>query len=300
MVEQQETSTSVSVAIPGYCIFECIGQGGMGAVYRAMQLSLGRMVAIKVLHATAGSETLPAFQRESRLMAALSHPNIVAIHDTGRADDHSYLVTELIDGTSLRAAMTGEAWPLQRALPVLDGIAAALSYIHAQGILHLDLKPENVLCPATGGVKIADFGLALAQVDAEQLAERGLAQGSIDYCAPEQRHGLKTDPRSDLFSYAVMSYEVLTGQLPARTFDPPSRLNPKVPHAADAVFQKGLARKPHERYETVAEFHHALRAALTSRGSRRAQVAILSAILAIILAGLGKAWLDNVELFTWQ
>ena len=117
------------------------------------------------------------------------------------------------------AMRPGQAWPLGRALPVLVGVAAALSYIHGQGILHLDLKPENVLCPE-GGVKIADFGLALAQADARQLAERGLAQGTIDYCAPEQRHGLKTDPRSDLFSFAVVAFELLTGQVPARTFQP--------------------------------------------------------------------------------
>lgn len=277
-MSQNLTAPDTALAIPGYEVLERIGQGGMGTVYRAMQLSLNRPVAIKVLHLAGDGESAPAFQRESHLMASLSHPNIVAIHDSGRVGEHSYLVTELVLGKPLRVAMIpGQPWPVRRVLPVLDAIARALSYIHGKGVLHLDLKPENVLCPLNGEIKITDFGLALSEVDARQLAEKGLAQGTVDYCAPEQRHGLKTDPRSDLFSFAVIAYELLTGRVPGRVSQPPSQVSAKLPKAVDEVFRRALARKAHERYDTVYEFHSELSKALIHRPWTISQVAMLAA-----------------------
>jgi serine/threonine-protein kinase len=112
----------------------------------------------------------------------------------------------------------GRAWRAAQTLPVLDAIARALAYIHAQGILHLDLKPENVLCSKAGAIKVTDFGLALEQVDARTLSVLGLEQGTLDYCSPEQRHGLPFDQRSDVFSLATLAYELLTGRLPGRMY----------------------------------------------------------------------------------
>ncbi len=277
-------------AIPGYDLLEPIGEGGMGIVYRARQHQPARTVAIKFLTPLPTHQmSLQAFERESRLMAALHHPNVVTIFDCGQIASRHYLVMEYVNGPSLRQLMeAGKPWPVPVALPVLDAIAGALAYIHQQGILHLDLKPENVLL-ASGGrqspvdtdssknatptgaspssladpsVKITDFGVALRRVDARTLSELGLAQGTIDYCSPEQRYGLPIDPRSDLFSLAILAYELLTGFLPGRVFASACARNPQLPAGMDAVLRRGLARDPDERYATVEEFHRDLLGAL--------------------------------------
>src|SRR5262249_31342867 len=160
-------------------------------------------------------------------------------------DDRKYLVMEFVAGQSLRDRMPpGQPWKLGDALPVLDAIAQALAYIHGQGILHLDLKPENVLCTEQGQVKITDFGLSAPAQDAQTLAEGRQYQGTIDYCAPEQRFGLALDARCDVFSLATVAYEMLTGRLPGRVYFPASRRNPLLPPAIDEVLRRGLARDP--------------------------------------------------------
>src|SRR5262249_28726407 len=145
----------------------------------------------------------------------------------GQIDGRYFLVMEYVSGPPLRSLMKpGQPWPVAQVAPLLDRIAQALSYIHDQGILHLDLKPENVLCVGDGHVKITDFGLALRRVDAWTLSDLGVVQGTIDYCSPEQRYGLPIDQRSDLFSLAVLAYELLTGTIPGRVYFPASERNP--------------------------------------------------------------------------
>lgn len=261
-------------AIPGYDLLEPIGEGGMGIVYRARQHQPPRTVAVKFLAPLPTHQlTLQAFERESRLMAALNHPNVVPIYDCGQIAGRHFLVMEYVAGPSLRALMEPDRpWPIAQAAPLLDAIAEALEYIHQQGILHLDLKPENVLLAGvrrqasdgsllTPVPKITDFGVALRRVDARTLSELGLAQGTIDYCSPEQRYGLPIDPRSDLFSLAILAYELLTGRLPGRVFASACARNPELPAAVDDVLRRGLARDPDERFATVAEFHRELGAA---------------------------------------
>jgi len=254
-------------SLPGFRLEEVLGRGGKGTVFRATQIEKKRAVAIKFLSTDVGGPlAIDAFQRESRLMAALSHPNIVTVYACGQQDGVHYIVMEYVSGPSLRAILRpGEAWPIAHAAAVLDGIGQALEYIHGEGALHLDLKPENVLCPAPGQVKITDFGLAVRSVDVRALSALGLAQGTIDYCSPEQRYGLPIDARSDLFSLATMAYELLTGTLPGRVFVPSRRRNPNLPARVDDVLQMALARDPDDRYASVEPFRRDLADALRSQ-----------------------------------
>jgi serine/threonine protein kinase len=276
-------------AMAGYALHDKIGEGGMGQVHRATQLSLGRTVAIKFLNPLSpeiGERAL--FHRESRLMAALAHPHVVTIYDCGQAGGRPYLVMEYVEGATLRSRMVpGQAWSIAEAAPMLDAIAQALSYIHEQGILHLDLKPENVLCTKNGGVKITDFGLAASHVDARTLLDLGFVCGSFDYCSPEQRHGLPLDPRSDVFSLAVMAYELLTGQLPSRVYLAASKINRSLPRAVDEVLRRALERQAEARPASVEEFRCDLFKALDWRrpsAARRQWVSIT--VMGLALSGL--------------
>jgi serine/threonine protein kinase len=281
--------SSTLPALPGFELLEKIGEGGMGDVYRATQLSLQRTVAVKFLRSNEHDPAPPAWQQEAHLMASLVHPNVVTIYDCGEADHRKYLVMEHVRGVSLRARMQpDQPWSVAEALPVLDGIARALSYIHAQGILHLDLKPENVLCTEDGTVKITDFGLSLPSRDAQTLAEGRLYEGTIDYCAPEQRFGLTLDVRCDVFSLATLAYELLTGRQPGRVYVPASERNPRLPRAVDSVLQRGLAREACDRYASVEAFRQGLNGALQRR--RRART-IAWLLAAIAITGVVGGWL---------
>jgi serine/threonine protein kinase len=283
--------------IPGYSLQEKIGDGGMGAIYRAVQLSLQRPVAIKFLSFPVTMTPVHAFQRESRLMASLTHPNIVAIHDCGQIQGQYYLVLEYVDGYTLRSRMQpGRPWPRDKAQRCLRAIADALTYIHSRGILHLDLKPENVLCTADDAVKITDFGLAITRIDARTRAELGLAQGTLDYCAPEQRFGLSVDPRTDLFALATLAYELLTGYQPGRVYRPASERNRALSPAVDEVLRRGLARDRDERYASVNEFRDSLEQALAQsprRGWLWPTLAAALAVLVLLALLLAGAWLGD-------
>jgi hypothetical protein len=287
--EQFSCPVEHPAVMPGYDLLDKIGEGGMGQVHRATQLSLGRTVAIKFLNPPAGEF---AFHRESRLMAALAHPHVVTIYDCGQTEGRNYLVMEYVDGATLRSRMRpGRLWPVAEAAPVLDAVAQALSYIHEQGILHLDLKPENVLCTKNGTVKITDFGLASPHMDARTLSELGLAAGSVDYCSPEQRHGLPLDERSDVYSLAVLAYELLTGRLPGRVYHPACKFNRSLRRAVDDVLRRGMARNPQERPASVQAFRQELLRALGWRksSSRRLLFAGGGVVLGALLAAFCMA-----------
>src|SRR5262245_2944507 len=202
-----------------------IGSGGMGDVYRARDPRLRRDVAIKVLPTGAvDADRLLRFEQEARAAAALSHPNILAVYDIGSHDSSPYIVSELLEGQTLRARLsTGAAVPARKAVEIGVQIARGLAAAHDKGIVHRDLKPENIFLTDDGRVKILDFGLAkLTQPDAAlagvtsmattpPTSEPGLVMGTVGYMAPEQVRALPADQRADIFAFGAVLYEMLSG-----------------------------------------------------------------------------------------
>lgn len=292
------TRPELVLDIPGYEILDKLGEGGMGEVYRARQESLDRVVAIKVLRSFADdarANLAPDAVRESHLMASLNHPNVATIHDFGRVGADSFCVMEWVPGATLRSQMRpGRQWSVHKTMRVVSTVADALTYIHGRGILHLDLKPENVLVRDDGEIKITDFGLSIPHVDAQALSDLGLAKGTIEYSSPEQRHGLPVDERADVFSLATLTYELLTGRLPGRAYIRYSKFNWAVSSAADAVLEKGLQRDPDLRYASVAEFQNDLAVALRQqRYSFVFTLAATFAVVALTLVGIRNYNRDN-------
>lgn len=254
-----------------------IGRGGMGYVYRAVQPSLGRTVAVKTLlpHLVADEEFIERFLREARATAKLSHPGIVTIHDVGEQDGIYYFAMEYLSGRTLDDIVRseGEMAP-ETAVNYVRQIAAALAHAHAVGILHRDVKPSNVMVDDDNRAVLTDFGIARALNDS-RLTRTGTAVGSPDYMSPEQVEGGRQDQRSDLYALGILFYQLLTGQTPYHGETPlavafqhvngpvrsPREANPRVPAQIDAVVRKLLAKKPDDRYDSAG----ALLAALDSQ-----------------------------------
>lgn len=254
--------------LPGYELVEPLGEGGTGVVYRGLRLADEQIVAIKLLHPWAEqSDGFLSWSRESRLMAAVRHPNLVRVFEAGFTDGHAYMVMEYVPGPTLRKLLVpGCPWPPEAVWLLIDAVASALTALHFQGILHLDLKPENILL--VGGsahgeaVKLSDFGLARGQQEGQTPAALDAVQSSMCYSSPEQRHGLPLDVRSDLFSLAVLTYELLTGRLPGRVYVPVRQRQPVLGGLVDPLLEAALARDPAQRPPSVASFRRDLADAL--------------------------------------
>jgi predicted Ser/Thr protein kinase len=239
-------------------ILELIGQGGMGAVYKARQPSLDRLVAVKVLPREAGQD--PAFterfSREARALARLGHPNIVAVYDVGKVGDFYYFVMEYVDGANLRQLLRDGHLTPEQALRIVPQICDALQYAHEEGVVHRDVKPENILLDRKGRVKIADFGLAkLLGRDKGNFTLTGSRQvmGTLYYMAPEQvERPAQVDHRADIYSLGVVFYEMLTGQLPVGRFPMPSE-KAGTDAFLDEVVLRALEREPARRYQHASE-----------------------------------------------
>ena len=267
-----------------YRLVEKIGAGGMGEVWRAVDPRLGREVAVKVLpdDRAQDRDAVARFEREARAVAALSHPGIVALYDVGRESGVSYVVTELLRGTTLRERL--QAGPLTRldALDLALAVARGLAAAHARGLVHRDLKPENVFVTEDGIAKILDFGLARFDPGAggsDELAPTmtqatvvGTILGSPGYMSPEQARGEPADARSDVFSFAAVLYEMLSGRraFPGTTtaevlaavlhHEPPS--TPGIDPTLDLIVRKGLHKDRDARYASARELVHTLEAAM--------------------------------------
>lgn len=248
------TPAELAPLFPQLEIIALIGQGGMGAVYRARQPSLDRVVALKILPPRAGNEAgfAERFMREARALARLSHPGIVAVHDFGRAGDFHYFVMEFVDGVTLRHLLTTARPTPAESLAIVPQICEALQYAHDRGIVHRDIKPENILIDRAGRVKIADFGLAkLIGGEAADWSITGAHDvvGTPHYMAPEQvEQPLAVDHRADIYSLGVVFYQLLTGELPLGKFAPPSR-KVQVDVRLDHVVLRALEKEPELRYQ---------------------------------------------------
>ena len=248
----------LDAALPDYTVEEIIGAGGMGVVYRAAQNNLNREVAIKVMPKELAEDPtfVERFGREAKALAALNHPNIVTVHDTGMVDGICFIVMELVDGASLREVLaTGNLQP-KEALAIVSQLCAALQFAHDTGIVHRDIKPENILLTRDGHVKITDFGLVKLLGDRDlqlTLTNTREAMGSVRYMAPEQLAGAgDADHRADIYSMGVVFYELLTGEVPAGRFDPPSR-SVEIDVRLDEVVMRTLDAKPERRYQQAKE-----------------------------------------------
>ena len=240
-------------------ILELIGRGGMGAVYKARQPSLDRLVALKILPPGVGGDAgfAERFTREARALARLSHPNIVAVYDFGQAAGMPFFVMEYVDGPNLRELERGGKLNPREAMQIIPHICEALQFAHDEGIVHRDIKPENILLDKKGRVKIADFGIAklLGQTTVPDAALTGAGDvvGTLNYMAPEQREKpLTVDHRADIFSLGVVFYELLTGELPIGKFAPPSQVA-RVDVRLDEVVVRALEKEPARRYQHVSE-----------------------------------------------
>ena len=259
-----------------YAVLKKLGEGGRGVVYKARDTVLNRVVAIKMLKSAALSEeAYSRFMREAQVVAKLNHPNIVSIYDIGKEDEKQFFVLEFVDGMSVRELLG--TYPdgrcdMQTVLRVSIDVCSALEYAHSQGVLHRDVKPENILISEEGTAKLMDFGLA-RMLGQPSITQEGIIVGTVAYVAPEIALGKGADVRSDLYSFGAVLYEMVAGKPPFPGEDSvkiifshihdypvsPSRLNPKVPQVLADCIMKLLEKEPGKRYQSAADLLKVLR-----------------------------------------
>jgi serine/threonine protein kinase len=243
-------------------ILELLGQGGMGAVYKARQPKLDRLAAIKILPPEVGDSAFAdRFTREARALARLNHPNIITVYDFGETSGLYYFLMEYVEGASLRQRLQAGKFSVPDVLRIVPQICEALQFAHDEGIVHRDIKPENILLDRRGRVKIADFGIAKILSNKTKdytLTGPWQVMGTLNYMAPEQMDSpLKVDHRADIYSLGVVFYELLTNQIPRGRFAPPSQAAGVDPQL-DPIVLRALASEPAQRYQHVSELRTAV------------------------------------------
>lgn len=266
----------VGQTLGAYRILEQIGRGGMATVFKAYQPALDRYVAIKILPPHLADEPgfAQRFKRDARAVAKLEHPHILAVYDSGRDNDLSYLVMRYVEAGTLKAQM-GHPLDLDRVTDLIGQISEALDYAHEEGIVHRDIKPSNILMDREDWALLSDFGLAKMMEGSQQITETGVGLGTPDYMSPEQGMAERVDQRSDIYSLGVVLYEMLTGRVPYKADTPmavvlkhihdplplPRKINPNIPDAIERVVLKAMAKDPGDRFERARELAEALREA---------------------------------------
>jgi len=274
-------SNNISVLSDRYELRDQLGAGGMAEVFLGKDRVLGRTVAVKTLLAQYGGDPhfIERFRREAQHAAALNHPNIVSVYDTGSDDGTHYIVMEYVEGKTLRDIIREEG-PLlpERVAEIGADVCAGLAFAHSHGIVHRDIKPANIMVTTAGAVKVADFGIARA-VSGDTVTQTAMVLGTAQYFSPEQAQSAPVDARSDIYSLGVVLYEMLTRQVPFTGSSPvaiaykhvkeapvlPSRLNPDVPPALEAIVMKAMAKNPDNRYQSADEMREDLMRALHGR-----------------------------------
>jgi len=284
---EEQAQSMIGRQLGHYQILSLLGVGGMGEVYLAKDTKLARKVALKLLPAEVTQDTgrLRRFIREARAASALNHPNIITIHEVSEADGAHFIVTEFIDGQTLRRRMVGDRLKLNQTLDIATQIAAALAAAHEVGIIHRDIKPENVMVRRDGLVKVLDFGLAKltegagVRVESEAVTLKkagtapGIVMGTPQYMSPEQARGEELDARTDLFSFGTILYEMATGEQPFRgdslavIFDailnrepaPLRQMDGSLPAELEQIIGKALEKNRKARHQTAAEMLTALK-----------------------------------------
>src|SRR5215470_5228268 len=308
----------IGKTIGQYRVTDQLGEGGMGIVYRATDVQLGREVAIKVLPTTYATNTdrLRRFEQEAQAAGALNHPNILVIYHIGTDDGAPYIVSELLDGETLRERLAGGPLPQRKAIDYGLQMAHGLAAAHEKGIIHRDLKPENVFVTKDGRLKILDFGLAKLLVDndgsraLDEMSTRrvatdpGVVMGTIGYMSPEQLRGRVVDHRTDIFSFGAIFYEMLSGKRAFRgestadtmsailREDPPdlSSTNQNVAPALERIVNHCLEKSPDERFHSANDLGFAIEA-LSGSGTIPSSATVIS--------HLPPAKKRHRELFAW-
>lgn len=264
-------------------VVELIGQGGMGAVYKAVERDLDRTVALKVfLYRNEDPAFAERFKREARALAKLKHNNIVGVHHIGERDGLHFMIMEYVDGLNLRQLSADQRLDPTHAMQLVPKLCDALQYAHDNGVIHRDIKPENILIDSAGEIKVADFGLAKMTGSGKRgtLTHTRQVMGTWNYMAPEQvERPTEVDHRADIYSLGVVIYEMLTGELPLGRFEPPSE-KVKVNVDLDKIVMRALEKSPDRRYQQASEF----KSGFESVGDYSANVA--AAVAADVAAGV--------------